>query len=476
MNLLNHLLNNAKNIPNLPAVVADDGELSYKELFAYMLGFAKLLERKGAKKGDKVVIKCHQNAAYVAAVLGSQLAGCVMVPVEPDISQNRLDEIKSDIGDFVYFDEYSLVDFEKTYDVNIDIFDENSLPSDDDICEILFTTGTTGKPKGIVHTFGSEYAGFENIIGELGLKQDYRLLITTPLNHSFGIRRLFVNLIGGGFTAIIKGIVPLTNFKNALDKWKINCAVFNTSSMSMLMQTKELDLKECFSDFEYMQFSGSVLYDSIVEQIKVLSPNCKIFDFYGSTEFIAFVCGDRSSNLPKGCIGKPTKHSKIFILDDSGNELKDGEKGYLALKGKCFMKEYIGDKNATKSVINDKGMFVTQDICYKIDGLIYFVGRDSDVVNIGGLKVSPNEIEDIANTHPLVLKSACVGKPHKLAGAVPVLFVEVRASFDINEFYAFLRPKVESYEFPKEVIVIDKIPLTYNGKINRKELKARLKQ
>lgn len=474
MNILKDLLNHAKNIPDLPAVMADDGELSYKELFAYMLGFAELLAKKGAKSGDKVVIRCHQNIAYVVAVLGTQLAGCTIVPIEADISQNRLDEIKNDIGGFFYFDEYSLDDFTKVSDSKVLNFSENSLPDDDNVSVIFYTTGTTGKPKGIMLTFDSEYAGFENIIGAVNNTKNTRLITPNPLNHCFAIRRLCANLICGGCTAIIKGVLPIENFKNALDRWNINSIAFNPNIMNILMQNSNLDLKECFKDFIYMEFSNSALHDSMVDEIKKIAPKCNIYNVYGSSEFAVSIACNKAKDSHKGCIGEPTKNTQAFIVDDNGNELKDGEKGYLALKGKTLMKGYVGDENATKSVVNDKGMYVTQDICYKNDGFIYFVGRDSDVINIGGLKIGPDEIEDIANTHPLVIKSACVPKAHKLAGQVPVVFLETKEGFSIDEFYTFLRPRLQNYQFPKEVIIIEQIPLTYNGKINRKELKTLL--
>jgi long-chain acyl-CoA synthetase len=133
---------------------------------------------------------------------------------------------------------------------------------------------------------------------------------------------------------------------------------------------------------------------------------------------------------------------------------------------------YIGSEN----IANKNDIYVTQDICYKKDGLIYFIGRDSDVINIGGLKVSPDDVEDIANTYPLIMKSACVGKMHKLAGQVPVLFVVPKNGFSVDEFYKFLKTHLQTHEFPKEIRQIDEIPHTYNGKIDRKKLRNMLNE
>lgn len=471
MNVLNYLYQNSLKNADKPALIADDGKLSYKELFAYAFGAKKLLESKGVKKGDKVVFKCHQNCAYGALLLGVQLNSSVMVPVEADISANRLAEIRAEIGDFTFFDEYSLADFSNQ--AGILEFEESKIPNDDTFSEILYTTGTTGKPKGIMHTLKTQISAVENCLSVVEIPENNRTLITCPMNHSFSIRRFYASIVKGSCAVFGRGVVPLGDFYKSLEKHEITACVFAPSALGIILNDKSFDIKSAFSRLNYIEFAGSYLQDHWVSECKDLAPQMKIYNIFGSSEFGCGTGLDESKSQKKGCIGKATRHTEVFILDNDFNELKDGERGYLALRGDSFMKGYVsGDTNV---LIAPNGAYVTQDICYKENGNVYFIGRDSDVISVGALKVSPDEIEDIANTHPLVLKSACVGKPHKLAGAVPVLFVEVRAGFDINEFYAFLRPRVESYEFPKEVIIIEQIPLTYNGKINRKELRTRLK-
>lgn len=474
MNVLNYLYQNSLENPDKLALIANDGKLSYKELFGYALGAKKLLQSKGVKSGDKVVFKCHQNCAYAALMLGVQLNSSVMVPVEADISAKRLDEIRAEIGEFTFFDEYELSDFEVLKESEILEFKQSDIPSDDTFSEILYTTGTTGTPKGIMHTLKTQLCAVENCLSVVEIPANNRTLITCPMNHSFSIRRFYVSIASGTCAVFGSGVVPLSTFYKSLEKHEITACVFAPSALGIILNDKSFDIKSAFSRLAYIEFAGSYLQEHWVSECKELAPQMKIYNIFGSSEFGCATGLDESKSEKKGCIGKATKHTEVFILDNDFNELKDGERGYLALRGGSFMKGYVsGDSNV---LIAPNGAYVTQDICYKENGNVYFIGRDSDVISVGALKVSPDEIEDIANTHPLVLKSACVGKPHKLAGAVPVLFVEVREGFDINEFYAFLRPKVESYEFPKEVIIIEQIPLTYNGKINRKELRARFKE
>lgn len=474
MNVLNHLYNNAKECLNKQAIICDDVNLNYYEFFAYVLGVSINLKENGVKNGDKIVIKCHQNGAFLIYILGIQLLGCVMVPVEPDISNGRLREIKDEIGEFKFIDEYKFSDFIPATKSQIENFKQENIPNDDMISEILYTTGTTGIQKGIIHKFSSQYAAAMNALSVIKIPKNNKTLITCPLNHSFSIRRFYASIITQSATALTSGVVPLEKFYECIEKWQITACVLAPSALGIILSNKNFDIGKNLQNLSYIEFAGSYLQENFITQTKELVPNLKIYNIFGSTEFGCATGIDETKEHKKSCIGKPTINTEVFILDNDGNKLKDGQKGYLALKGSSFMVGYVGDNKATQSLISKNGAYVTQDICYKEDGLIYFVGRDSDVINIGGLKVSPDEIENIANSYEFVSKSGCVPKVHELAGHVPVLFVEIKDGFDMNDFYAFLRAHLQAYQFPKDVIIVEKIPFTYNGKINRKALKELL--
>ncbi|MDL0095182.1 class I adenylate-forming enzyme family protein [Campylobacter vicugnae] len=467
MSVLYHLLINAKNHPNAPAIIADDGEVSYFELFAYTLEFAKNLKSKNAKIGDKIVIKCYQNIAFCVAFLGTQLAGCTAVPVEPDVTDSRLDIIKSELVDFKLFDQYNLSEFAMAKSDDVAKFDLNDLPSADNVSEILYTTGTTGRQKGIMHSFTTQFCAVENLLSIIDTPPNTKTLITCPMNHAFSIRRFYASIVTVSCTALCKGVVPLQKFHELLKEWEINAAVFAPSALGIILNESKFDIKSSFERLNYIEFAGSYLQSNLVTNTLQIASHLKIYNVFGSSEFGCATGIDEAINNQKGCIGRPTIHTKVYIIDDNGNELEDGKYGYLALSGGSFMLGYISGEN----ILNKNGIYVTQDICYKKNGLIYFIGRDSDVINIGGLKVSPDDVEDIANTYPLIMKSACVGKMHKLAGQVPVLFVVPKNGFSADEFYKFLKTHLQTHEFPKEIHQIDEIPHTYNGKIDRKKLR-----
>ena len=138
------------------------------------------------------------------------------------------------------------------------------------------------------------------------------------------------------------------------------------------------------------------------------------------------------------------------------------------------MKGYLNNKINSHKVLS-KGYYITQDIVYKDSkNFYYLLGRQSDIIPIGGLKVAPDEIEDVIKKCKGITDCACIGKDNELAGQVPVLFITINSEYDSKELYKFIKDKLEPYKCPKEIRIIDEIPKTFNGKILRRKLKEML--
>ncbi len=478
MTILESIYNNYKNRPNEKAITANDGTLTYKQLWENLELFATYIERYGLIKGDRVIIQNKQNIGFVIMQLGLLLYGLAVCPVGENATLDDIEKITKEINAKKSF-------LDNEYDISLHGVEtlllntnrkEHEFPEENMEADVLYTTGTTGSPEGIIHTHRTHFATIENIIGILEIDKENNLLITTPLHHSFALRRLYANLVLGYHTIILYKLMPLSNFFTYLKLYNITSIVTNPSAMNIILKYGIDYLGEYAAQLNYIEFSSSPLKDNIVEKLIQILPNTHLYNTYGSSEAATTLCLDMAKYRTKtGCIGKPTRHTKILILDQNGNEIIEcgiDNKGYIAVVGKSIMKGYVKEESNIKF---NPYMYISKDIGYKDEeGFYYLVGRDDDIITVGGYKVAPEEVEDIALKYSGIKECACVGKLDKIAGQVPVLFIIINNKYNENELYKFLSSNLEPYKCPKEIRVIDEIPKTFNGKILRRKLKEML--
>lgn len=477
MLILEHIHNHSKLHPTKMAITSYDGSLTYEELWNYIELTASYAKRYNLKKGDRVIVQNRQNVGFIILQLAMLYYGCAVCPVDEKASEDYIKKIANEINAKHLF----LV---KDYDITIDGIKNLtkyvekisfSMPDDDMEADILYTTGTTGNPEGIVHTHRSHYATIENIIGILEINNINNLLLAAPLHHAFALRRIYANLVLGFHSIILKSIMPLKDFFTYLSKYDITAIVINPSAMSIILQYGKKYLAEYKNQLQYIEFSSSPLKKDVVDELINILPKTHQYNTYGSSEAATTLSIDMLiHNAKSGCIGKPTKHTKILILDNNGEEITGygiENKGYLAVIGKSIMKCYV---NKSKKQPHNN-LYISKDIIYRDEeGFYYLVGRDDDIIITGGYKISPEEIEDIAVQYHGVTECACIAKPDKTAGHVPVLFIKINEGYIENDFYKYLSKYLESYMYPKEVRIIDEIPKTFNGKILRRTLKELL--
>lgn len=476
MTILESIYNNYKNIPNEKAVTAFDGTVTYKQLWEYVQAFATYIEKYGLSQGDRVIIHNKQNVGFVIMQLGLLLYGLAVCPVSENATESDIEKTKKEImAKRLFLDnEYDIsLNGMQTLLKNTNI-KNYTLPEENMEADVLYTTGTTGNPEGIIHTHKSHFATIENIIGILEINNVNNLLITTPLHHSFALRRLYANLVLGYHTIILYKLMPLTDFFLYLKKYSITSIVTNSSAMSIILHYGMKTLGEYADKIQYIEFSTSPLKKDIIEKLINILPHTHLYNTYGSSEAATTLCLDMAKYSSKiGCVGKPTRHTKILILDKNGNEINGygiENKGYLAVVGKSIMKGYVKEESNKKFNPN---LYISKDIAYKDEeGFYYIVGRDDDIITTGGYKIAPEEVEDIASKYAGIEECACVGKPDKTAGQVPVLFITTNEQYNENDFYKFLSSNIETYKYPKEIRIIDEIPKTFNGKILRRQLRG----
>ena len=503
---------NAEKTPDKLCVGDKKNQVTYKEFWNMVKKAAVYLQEKGVQKGDMVVIRGAQKVEFLLGVFGVQLAGGAVCPLEKAIKDDRIMEIMNFVDSNIYLAEkpvknttvnnISLKEMFKvvqnneavTPNENTDnsenvVLNESSdsseavsskefsLPASDDLSEILFTTGTTGKSKGIEVTFGCNVAIAQNVIDSVGMEKDEIELITTPINHSLAIRRSYGAIYNGSSIVLTDGIKFVEDFFKLLDRYKITAITFVPAILEQVLKFAKDRFATYDNQFHYIQLGSAPLSEKAKETLKEMFPNTKLFNIYGATESGCTVSLEFSKyGDKKGSIGKPNVNAEIIFVDDNRNIVKASAQnpGNLAFKGAMNMPGYLKEPEITKEVMDDEGTLYTNDLGYMgEDGFVYLLGRKGDVINMGGIKIAPSEIEEVVAQNEMIKECACIPIPDEITGEAPKLFIVINEGFEYDEksLHRFMLEKLEAIRVPKVVQVIDALPRTFNGKVIKRMLK-----
>ena len=463
----------------------DNGSLSYSEYKDKICRYAACFAGMGIKNGVNIIVESNQTVDYLAIELALHLVGAVFVPVEHNCTKDKIQyfiertNAKAVIvnhSDFygncqcytyVMLDEMSSI---------LEPFSVKSFPERDDVSEILFSTGTTGREKGIVLTHKSSIALAQNVMFGVGMKEDNIEMIPSPMNHSHGLRRYYANMYNGSSVILLGSVMDLIRFFKNMDNYCVNSLDLVPSALSVVLKLSKNKLSEYKKQLRYIQLGSAPLLENDKKMISSLLPDTDLYNFYGSTESGCTCIYNFNNSSPKpDCIGKPTRNTDIIVVDENRNPIASSKNcmGYLATKGSMNMLGYWEDEAETFAVLAENTVY-SNDIGYIDDeGDIILIGRKGDVINVGGCKVSPEEIENAARMIPGIVDCGCIPLPDKDKGEVPKLFVQMAENeeFDPIALRSFLAKKLEPYKVPKFIEEIEKIPRSFNGKLLRKQLK-----
>ena len=464
------------------ALVDTNGELGYRQLFGRMQGYADRLRRAGVKKGDCVLIRCTQDAAFLTAVFSVQYIGGIPVPLEKDAGAARIKEIAAESRAELYLDhkepgiEMAYLSMPGEEDDREAVFEGLHFPQADEVSEILFSTGTTGKSKGIVITYRNNIALAENITDGVKMSRQNVELIPMPLSHSHGYRRSLANLYFGNTVIIIGGVMAVKLMFNMMDKYKVTAIDLAPTLLSIIFKLSKDKIAEYKDQLDYIQLGSAPLVEEDKEHLKKLLPDTRLYNFYGSTEAgCSCILDFQDDKIRPHCIGRATKNAQFIFADENKNTVEaDAEHpAFLATGGAQNMKEYFNEPELTAQTVKN-GFIYTNDLGYiDKEGYIYCLGRQDDVINFAGVKISPDEIEIEAVKYKGVKDAACVPVADKTYGQVPKLFISLQdgcGDFSAKDCTEFLKGVLDANKVPKYIEVIDEIPRTGNGKIQRKKL------
>lgn len=475
-NFLEIMKGHAQNQPSKLAVADSTIELTYQEYWNKISNGASFLKNKNVFRGEYILIKTTQTVEYVTICHAIQLSGAVCVPVEKNTKSERIIEIMKETGASKFIGDITLDEYECyqiselfNYECEYESFD---IPDVNDEALILFTTGTTGKSKGIVIKYCSEDKVAENVIYGVEMKKDNVELVPIPLNHSNGFRRYLANMVNGSTVIFADGLFQIRVFFELIDKYKVTAFALVPASINIMFKLSRDKIKNYNEQLDYIQVSSAIIPEADKNKLKELLPDVRLYNVYGSTEFgPSCILNFNSLDNRSMCIGYPAKHAIFKIIDEQGQENLDAtaeNPGLIAYTGSMAMKGYYNEPELTARTVVD-GYLVTSDLGYKDkEGRVYMLGRADDVIITGGNKVSPFEVEEVAKKSIGVIDCICKPKEDALVGAVPILYVVPDVNFDVKALKLQLTNSLEEYKRPRSIIEIQNVPRTYNGKMDRK--------
>jgi long-chain acyl-CoA synthetase len=487
-----------RQFPDKIALVDNDRSITYKEFYFRSILLSEYLKSMQIAPGEKIMIFCENSVEFCVYYFASWQIGAVVIPVNIFLHEKELQIIINDSQPkIVLTTENFRVKFDNLKNKNLldtnptiltqEVLDWNSpIPpriedlypdfrvqslEQKDLCLILYTSGTTGKPKGVMLSSENIMTNLMQAYARLkliGLKDNERFFCVIPLFHVFAQNMCFwVPILTGGSSIIVKRIERKLILKQLQQKPTVFIGVPALYGLLCLMKTAPLDSVKIF-------VSGA---DALPDKIRAAFAAVygrRICAGYGLTEASPLVSIDYSNGLQStNVIGHPVAELEYEIRDEKMNALKKGGIGNLWLKGKNIMVGYYNDENATSKVLCN-GWLNTGDIAsIQKNGMIAIRGRTKDLIINKGFNIYPQEIENVLMSHPTIFKAAVIGKDEETVGQVPIAFVAVKKMDNSLEgaLRDLCRNNLAAYKIPKKFICLEDLPMNATGKVDKKQLR-----
>ncbi|MBR8537394.1 acyl--CoA ligase [Carboxylicivirga sediminis] len=471
---------NSKLIPDKVAIIHGKKEVTYRSLKEYILSAKMYLESTlDIRKDDRIVLATDKNIEFIYTYFAIHLIGAIAIPVAVDINDERLcfvienTKSKCIIGLSttslnVQTHKFPILEGQQFSNI------EYHFPEKEDISDLLFTTGTTGIPKGVQLTHSNLVASARNINEFIGNKEEDIEIIALPISHSFGLGRIRCALSKGSTLILLGSFASVKKLFRLMALHNVSGLAMVPSAWQFLKKMSGDRISEFKDQLKYIEFGSAFLPLEDKHVLMKYLPKTRICMHYGLTEasrscFIEF----HSEFEQLETIGKPSPNVEVKIFDSLGNELAPGQEGEICVKGEHVLNTYW--KLPSEDYFYGS-FFRTGDFGYCNEkGYIVLAGRIKETINVGGKKLNPMEVETQIDLIQGVEESVCVGIPDKngvLGEVVKAFVVKSDEKLVFEDIKTALAGKLESYKMPVEYEWIEEIPKTKSGKIQRLKLKG----
>jgi len=477
--------------------------LTYTELNARANRTANAFAAAGIEKCERVGLLLMNSAEFMEAYFALGKIGAVVVPLNWRLVADELEFILKDSGTqrLIFGDEFltmvedlysrgdktdvrqwlqvtgsePLASFAESYEAFRDAAPDTEPAigaADDDMLYIMYTSGTTGLPKGVVHTHTSSMWGALTIAATTYYHEAERYLACLPMFHVGALTPLTVNVYRGATNIVMRSFDPVRAWQLIQDE-KITSGLAVPAMLNFMLQVPNLESFD-HSTLRWCMSGAAPVPEALIQAYA--DRGIEIHQVYGLTESCGPACLiDAENALTKiGSTGKAFFHTDIRIVDDHGQDCPPGVSGEVWVKGAHIMREYWNRPDATAETIVD-GWLRTGDVAvFDDDGFVYIQDRIKDMIITGGENVYPAEIENLLMAHPGIREAAVIGQASVKWGESPLAII-VRSDHDLSkaDVLAYCRGKLAGYKQPKAVEFVDEIPRNPSGKILKRILRER---
>lgn len=486
MNVARLLERSALHFPARTALVAGDRSWTYKALDDEVSSLAGGFAALGLQAGERIGLHLPNRPEFVLAYYAAQKLGLVPLSLNVTYKADEVEYIVADAGASAVV---------TTHDLAAHLPARGRIPSvrhcidaadlpglraaplravdrdRDETAAILYTSATTGRPKGVMLTHANIESNTYATVHHLKMTPEDRGLCALPMFHCFGQNFILNALVtAGGLLVLHERFVP-AEFLAALSRHRITLLyAVPTMYILFLSLDKGLDVGSV-----RLCFSAAATLPLDVERRWHERYGHWIHQGYGLTECSPFASYNHDVAFRPGSVGTPIENVEMKIVDPARHEVADGELGEILIKGPNVMKGYFGNPAATAEAIHD-GWLHSGDIGYRDgDGYYFLVDRVKDMINVSGFKVFPREVEEVLFRHAAVKEAAVIGTPDPVRGEAVKAFVVLHAGARVSadELREVCRASIATYKVPEAIEFIDALPKNPTGKILKKDLRAR---
>ena len=483
------IFSHALRYPERIALVFKDQTITYQQLCTSILKVRTFLKLQGVMPGQQVALCAEKNQGFICSYFAIHLLGATTIVLDSDSSTNRIRYIESALpisfclGKFrkaflsvpsITYSEMDSFFYQDKVSTSVPFLEQANMVEMEAAADILFTTGTTGKPKGVILTHKNIESCVNHINAFIGNSKEDIELLALPLSHSFGLGRMRCVLTLGGTLVMSNGFTNIKRVFSLIEEYRVTGIALVPTAWKYMQSLSKDKIRDYRNQLKYIEIgSASMTLNEKMNLIELL-PNTKICMHYGLTEasrsmFLNF------SHLDKlGTLGKASPNVEIKILSVDGNRASAINPGEILIKGDHVCKRFL-DPEETRVAFTDQGFLKTGDLGFMdTEGYVTLVGRSKEMINVGGKKVSPLEVESVINEISGVQESACIGVEDELGilGEVVKAFI-VRTDINLTEesIKEYLTNFLEEFKIPKYIEWLSVLPKTDSGKIKRLNLK-----
>jgi acyl-CoA synthetase (AMP-forming)/AMP-acid ligase II len=491
----------ARGRPDAVALIVDGEETTYAEFGDRCRRVADVLRGLGVERGERVAVLVPNSREWFEAVHGAGRVGAIAVPVNVHFKADEVAHVVRDSGAKVVVvdvalvdtldqvdevprlvigrtDESQGIDYETALAAVSDSVDEDDIVADGWPTTMLYTSGTTGKPKGVAIGEG-DFRRTAIGIGMIGMRwnigADDRYLLVGPSYHA-GPAVWAQTMLAVGGSVVVMRRWDTEECLRLLDEYGVTLThMVPANFIRILDLPDEARGRADLSKVRLVLHAAAPCPIPVKYRIMEFFPPDTVWEYYGASEGGGTSIGPAEWLEHPGSVGKPYPGNEFVVLDDDGNELPRGETGVLWVRTESSSFEYHNDPDKTAATYRDGGWFSVGDMGYMDDeDYVYITDRKSDMVISGGVNIYPREIEDCLYEHPEVVDCAVFGVPDDKWGESLVAVVQRTDGSDLDEagVIAFVREHLADYKRPRVVEFVAELPRDPNGKVVKRKLRA----